>query len=76
VSDVLEELGGLPVYVQGLSPGSTPIGMKDFDALMHRALPIKPDRSLRAGMNMSSIMTYIYTSGTTGTQKGREGDEC
>nr|KAG5697723.1 hypothetical protein BaRGS_006245 [Batillaria attramentaria] len=69
VSDVLEDLQGLPIYVQGLSPGQVPIGMHDFDALMSRALPVRPDASVREGMTNDSICSYIYTSGTTGLPK-------
>ena len=65
-SDVLEDLQGLPVYVQGLAVDQVPVGMKNFDTLMMKALPVRPDPSVRAGMNMGSIMCYIYTSGTTG----------
>ena len=65
--DVLEDLQGLPVYVQGLDPDQVPVGMKDFDTLMRKALPVRPDPSVRAGMAMNSTMLYIYTSGTTGT---------
>ena len=67
VSDVLEELQGTPVYVQGLPPDQVPLGMRDFDELMMRALPVRPDRSLRDEMTMHSLICYIYTSGTTGT---------
>ncbi|KAK7115985.1 long-chain fatty acid transport protein 2-like [Littorina saxatilis] len=69
VSDVLEDFGGLPVYVQGLTPGQVPIGLHDFDSLFRRALPVRPDPSLRAGMTPDSTMAYIYTSGTTGLPK-------
>ncbi|KAL8606639.1 hypothetical protein ACOMHN_025738 [Nucella lapillus] len=72
VTDVVEELRGLPVYVQGLSPCQQlplPAGMADWDSLMSRALPVPPDPCVRAHMNPASIMTYIYTSGTTGLPK-------
>ncbi|XP_076444339.1 long-chain fatty acid transport protein 2-like isoform X2 [Babylonia areolata] len=66
VTDVLEELQGLPVFVQGQSPGQLPAGMTDFDSLMGRAVPVQPDPSVRAKMTYDSIMAYFYTSGTTG----------
>ena len=66
VSDIMEDLQGLPVYVQGLTPGQVPTGMQSFDELMMNALPVAPDRSIREGMTATSIMSYIYTSGTTG----------
>ncbi|XP_076443429.1 long-chain fatty acid transport protein 6-like [Babylonia areolata] len=69
VTDVLEELKGLPVYVQGQSPGQLPAGMTDFDSLMGRAMPVQPDPSVRAEMTYDSAMTYFYTSGTTGFPK-------
>ncbi|KAK7484499.1 hypothetical protein BaRGS_00024255 [Batillaria attramentaria] len=69
VSDVLEDLQGLPIYVQGLSPGQVPVGMHDFDDLMGRALPVRPDASVREGMTNDSILGYIYTSGTTDLPK-------
>ncbi|XP_076444340.1 long-chain fatty acid transport protein 6-like isoform X3 [Babylonia areolata] len=69
VTDVLEELQGLPVFVQGQSPGQLPAGMTDFDSLMGRAVPVQPDPSVRAKMTYDSIMAYFYTSGTTGLPK-------
>lgn len=66
VSDVLDDLQGLPVYVQGLTPDQVPTGMQNFDELMMRALPVRPDRSVREGMTNDSIFSYIYTSGTSG----------
>ncbi|XP_076443749.1 long-chain fatty acid transport protein 2-like [Babylonia areolata] len=69
VTDILEDLHGLPVYVQGQSPSQLPAGMTDFDSLMERAMPVQPDPSVRAEMTYDSVMTYIYTSGTTGLPK-------
>ena len=66
VSDVLDDLQGLPVYVQGLTPDQVPTGMQNFDELMMRALPVRPDRSVREGMTNDSIFSYIYTSGNPG----------
>ena len=66
VSGVLDDLQGLPVYVQGLTPSQVPTGMQDFDTLMMRALPVKPEPSVREGMTVDTILSYIYTSGTTG----------
>ena len=66
VSYVLDDMQGLPVCVQWLTPGQVPTDMQNFDQLMMRALPVRPDRSVREGMTNDSIFSYIYTSGTPG----------
>ena len=60
------DLQGLPVYLQGCGATNLPAGVRDFDTLMMRALPARPDPRLRAGMTPNTVMAYIYTSGTTG----------
>lgn len=69
VSDIMEDLTAMPIYVQGLLAGQTPEGMTNFDSLTSQALPVRPDRSVRASMSEKSILSYIYTSGTTGLPK-------
>ncbi|PVD19597.1 hypothetical protein C0Q70_20087 [Pomacea canaliculata] len=69
VSDVLDDLQGLPIYIQGCTGHEVPLGMNDFDSLMAQSLPVRTDRSVRKNLNKESILCYIYTSGTTGLPK-------
>ncbi|XP_025076675.1 very long-chain acyl-CoA synthetase-like [Pomacea canaliculata] len=69
VSDVLDDIQGLPIYIQGCTGHEVPLGMNDFGYLMGQSLPVRTDRSVRKDMTMESILCYIYTSGTTGLPK-------
>ncbi|PVD19595.1 hypothetical protein C0Q70_20085 [Pomacea canaliculata] len=69
VSDILDDLEGLPIYIQGCTDSDVPQGMNGLDSLMAQSLPVRIDRSVRKDMTMESILCYIYTSGTTGLPK-------
>ncbi|GFR76961.1 very long-chain acyl-CoA synthetase [Elysia marginata] len=69
VLEVLDDLGKLPVYVQGHGSSPPPHGLQSFDALMDHALPTPIVPSMRAGLTLGDTCCYIYTSGTTGNPK-------
>ncbi|KAL8606640.1 hypothetical protein ACOMHN_025739 [Nucella lapillus] len=70
VTDVMTELQGLPILVQGLTPGDIlPGGVQDMDSQMTQALPVRPDPCVRSTLTSDFVACYVYTSGTTGLPK-------
>ncbi|KAK3789532.1 hypothetical protein RRG08_004602 [Elysia crispata] len=69
VTDVLPDLGKLPVYVQGVSQQNLPAGITSFDDLMRDTFPIAFSPSVRSGVTLTDTCCFIFTSGTTGNPK-------
>lgn len=69
VTDVLPQMGKLPVYIQGASYQKLPSGVTSFDDLLMNTLPIAISPTVRSGVTMMDTCCFIYTSGTTGNPK-------
>ncbi|KAH9520442.1 hypothetical protein Btru_060800 [Bulinus truncatus] len=69
VCDVVESLGDIKVFVQGLGSLPSPVGFHSFDSLMFETLPIPISSVVRKDLTLKDTCCYIYTSGTTGNPK-------
>ncbi|RUS69208.1 hypothetical protein EGW08_023029 [Elysia chlorotica] len=69
VTDILPELGRVPVYVQGASHQHLPAGITSFDDLMKDTFPTAFSPSVRSEITLMDTCCFIYTSGTTGNPK-------
>lgn len=66
VTEVLDDLGKVNVYVQGLGSRPSPTGIHSFDHLMLTAPHSAISPTVRKDITLDDICSYIYTSGTTG----------
>ncbi|XP_059148320.1 long-chain fatty acid transport protein 2-like [Physella acuta] len=69
VIDVVDSLGELQVYVQGLDTLPAPHGLHSLDPLLAKTLPLPISPLVRQSITLEDICCYIYTSGTTGNPK-------
>ncbi|XP_059148319.1 long-chain fatty acid transport protein 6-like [Physella acuta] len=69
VIDVVDSLGKLQVYVQGLDTLPAPHGLHSLDPLLAKTLPLPISPLVRQGITQEDTCCYIYTSGTTGSPK-------
>ncbi|CAL1544471.1 unnamed protein product [Lymnaea stagnalis] len=69
VTNVIDSLGNLKVFVQGLGTKPAPNGLHSFDPLMTTALPTAVCPAIRSNLTLQDICCYVYTSGTTGNPK-------
>ena len=68
VTEVLDDFGKMPVFVQGLGSRAAPVGIHSFDPMFTTALPTPVNPIVRREVTQADICCYIYTSGTTGMQ--------
>lgn len=66
VTEVLDDFGKMPVFVQGLGTRAAPIGIHSYDPIFMAALPTPVNPIVRSEVTQGDICCYIYTSGTTG----------
>lgn len=69
VREVVEDLGGVKIFVQGLGFLPAPLGIQSFDPLFIGALPTPVSPTVRSDITLEDMCCYIYTSGTTGNPK-------
>ncbi|BFZ01882.1 hypothetical protein BsWGS_04921 [Bradybaena similaris] len=69
VTEVMDDLGPVKVYIQGLGTLPPPIGAHSLDPLMLSTQPAAVSPTVRQGLTLDDVCCYIYTSGTTGNPK-------
>ncbi|WAR00668.1 S27A2-like protein [Mya arenaria] len=66
IQEILPDISGITVYVQGPLPEPKPISFLSFDLVMNNISDAPIDRSARKHITPFSTNVLIYTSGTTG----------
>lgn len=66
VTEVMDDLGTVRVYIQGLGSLPPPLGAHSLDPLMLFTQPATVSPTVRQGLTLEDVCCYIYTSGTTG----------
>lgn len=66
VTEILNDLGELKVYVQGLGSRPSPPDVHSFDHLMLMAPHAAISPTVRKDLTLNDRCSYFYTSGTTG----------
>ncbi|XP_052792172.1 long-chain fatty acid transport protein 2-like [Mya arenaria] len=69
IQEILPDISGITVYVQGPLPEPKPISFLSFDLVMNNISDAPIDRSARKHITPFSTNVLIYTSGTTGLPK-------
>jgi len=71
ILEIMSDLPGIAVYVQGPLPEPKPASFLSFDLVMDRLSDAPIDRSVRKHLTLMDTNVLIYTSGTTGISNSK-----